>query len=186
MPFRDFLGGKYGRDLVSSQVYLAKEVLAEIPDQITGYMKQKGFQPKPPQKAPLEPQVSMDQGYGYSTADQPAVQQKPPTQATAPPVSPPPSFNNAQQAPANHAPYGAQPQPPVPYGAQPQPPAPYGAQQQPPAPYGAQQQPPAPYGGQPAAPYPPHGNSFHGGYPPQPVATGAPQTNFGGYPQQQW
>ncbi len=48
VPFREFMGGKYGNDLSVSQVYLAKEVLAEIPEQITGWMKKHGVQPKPP------------------------------------------------------------------------------------------------------------------------------------------
>ena len=29
------------------QAYLAKEVLAEVPEQITGWMKHRGIQPKP-------------------------------------------------------------------------------------------------------------------------------------------
>ena len=48
VPFRDFIGGRYGSDLQTSQTYLAKEVLAEIPDQITGYMKKHGIKPRPP------------------------------------------------------------------------------------------------------------------------------------------
>ncbi len=48
VPFRDFLGGKYGTDATISQAYLAKEVLAEIPEQITGWMKKHGVQPRPP------------------------------------------------------------------------------------------------------------------------------------------
>ena len=47
VPFRDFLGGKYGSDPTVAQAYLAKEVLAEVPDQITGWMKRRGVQPKP-------------------------------------------------------------------------------------------------------------------------------------------
>ena len=34
MSFREFIGGSFGNDLNRSQVMLAKEVLAEIPDQV--------------------------------------------------------------------------------------------------------------------------------------------------------
>ena len=39
VPFREFIGGKYSSDLSVSHVYLAKEVLAEIPDQILRWME---------------------------------------------------------------------------------------------------------------------------------------------------
>ncbi|ESN89865.1 hypothetical protein HELRODRAFT_91316 [Helobdella robusta] len=39
VPFREFIGGCYGDDLGRSQAMLAKEVLAEIPDQFLSYMK---------------------------------------------------------------------------------------------------------------------------------------------------
>jgi len=48
VPFRDFIGGRHGNDLALSQAYLAKEVLAEVPDQVVGYMKKKGVRPHPP------------------------------------------------------------------------------------------------------------------------------------------
>ena len=48
MPFREFIGGTYGDDLNRSQVMLAKEVLAEIPDQVMSYMKKYGVKPNPP------------------------------------------------------------------------------------------------------------------------------------------
>ncbi len=47
VPFRDFLSGKYGRDPNIAQAYLAKEVLAEVPGQITGWMRKRGIEPKP-------------------------------------------------------------------------------------------------------------------------------------------
>jgi len=34
-----------------SQAYLAKEVLAEIPDQVTEFMKKNGIRPRPPPNA---------------------------------------------------------------------------------------------------------------------------------------
>jgi len=37
-----------------SQAYLAKEVLAEIPDQVTLYMKKNNIKPRPP-AAPAQP-----------------------------------------------------------------------------------------------------------------------------------
>ncbi|CAH1784993.1 unnamed protein product [Owenia fusiformis] len=48
VPFRDFIGGLSGHDLALSQARLAKEVLAEIPEQFTSYMKSKGIKPRPP------------------------------------------------------------------------------------------------------------------------------------------
>jgi len=48
VPFRNFVGGRYGSNLATSQVYLAKEVLAEIPDQVTEFMKRNGIRPRPP------------------------------------------------------------------------------------------------------------------------------------------
>ena len=39
MPFRDFVGGRYGADMQLSKVALAREVLAEIPDQVLQYMR---------------------------------------------------------------------------------------------------------------------------------------------------
>ena len=43
VPFRDFVGKSTNQIL--SQARLAKEVLAEIPDQLCGYMKAKGIKP---------------------------------------------------------------------------------------------------------------------------------------------
>lgn len=48
VPFREFIGGLYGNDLTRSQAMLAKEVLAEIPDQFLSYMRKNGVRPKPP------------------------------------------------------------------------------------------------------------------------------------------
>lgn len=46
VPMNRFLGS--GGNWVHSMVDLAKEVLYEVPEQITSYMKLKGFQPRPP------------------------------------------------------------------------------------------------------------------------------------------
>ena len=49
VPFREFLtSGRQAQDLVRSQARLAKEVLAEVPDQFISYMKKKGIKPRPP------------------------------------------------------------------------------------------------------------------------------------------
>jgi len=48
VSFREFIGGSFGDDLNRSQVMLAKEVLAEIPDQVMSYMKKYGVKPSPP------------------------------------------------------------------------------------------------------------------------------------------
>lgn len=58
VPFRDFVGGRYGSNLAVSQAYLAKEVLAEVPDQVTGYMRKNGIKPRPPPALEAEPRGS--------------------------------------------------------------------------------------------------------------------------------
>jgi hypothetical protein len=45
VPFRNF---QNLRNVSAAKAYLAKEVLAEIPDQIVGYMKSRNIQPKKP------------------------------------------------------------------------------------------------------------------------------------------
>jgi len=55
VPFRNFLKG--GSNSHSAGLYLAKEVLAEVPEQFVGYMKANGIVPKPPISNPtrIEP-----------------------------------------------------------------------------------------------------------------------------------
>ena len=55
VPFRNFL--RQGIDSQISRLHLAKEVLAEIPDQFIGYMKANRIVPKPPVNNPtrIEP-----------------------------------------------------------------------------------------------------------------------------------
>ena len=48
VSFREFIGSTFGSDLDRSQVMLAKEVLAEIPDQVMSYMKKYSVKPNPP------------------------------------------------------------------------------------------------------------------------------------------
>jgi hypothetical protein len=48
VPFREFIGGRFGNDLARSQAMLAKEVLAEIPDQFMSYMKKNNIKPQQP------------------------------------------------------------------------------------------------------------------------------------------
>ncbi|CAE1170587.1 Copine-7,Copine-B,Protein BONZAI 1,Copine-3,Copine-A,Copine-8,Copine-E,Copine-9,Copine-D,Copine-2,Nicotinic receptor-associated protein 1,Protein BONZAI 2,Copine-6,Copine-5,Protein BONZAI 3,Copine-4,Copine-1 [Acanthosepion pharaonis] len=47
VPFREFIGGQYSNNMQVSQAYLAKEVLAEIPEQFLSYMKTHRIEPKP-------------------------------------------------------------------------------------------------------------------------------------------
>lgn len=55
VPFRNFL--RQGLNSQMSRLHLAKEVLAEIPDQFIGYMKVNNIKPKPPVNNPtrIEP-----------------------------------------------------------------------------------------------------------------------------------
>ncbi|CAG5116881.1 unnamed protein product, partial [Candidula unifasciata] len=46
VPFRDLVRGQPGADINMSKMTLAKEVLAEIPDQVVLYMKKRNIQPK--------------------------------------------------------------------------------------------------------------------------------------------
>ena len=58
VPFREFLGSQYGNNAQVSQAHLAREVLAEVPAQVTGFMKKRGFKPKappPPVQTPAGP-----------------------------------------------------------------------------------------------------------------------------------
>ncbi|XP_069101627.1 copine-8-like [Argopecten irradians] len=48
VPFRDFLRGANGSNMQMCQAALAKEVLAEIPEQFLSYMKAHNFKPRPP------------------------------------------------------------------------------------------------------------------------------------------
>ncbi|XP_067125347.1 copine-5-like isoform X3 [Centruroides vittatus] len=50
VPFREFLSGE---NWSTSQVLLAKEVLAELPDQFLEYMKKHNIKPKPKPQAPV-------------------------------------------------------------------------------------------------------------------------------------
>lgn len=45
MPFREFMNNRYGNNMQLSQAALAKEVLAEIPDQFLSYMNKHNFKP---------------------------------------------------------------------------------------------------------------------------------------------
>jgi len=48
VPFLEFSAQRPGDNLMSTKARLAKEVLAEIPDQFISYMKARGIRPKPP------------------------------------------------------------------------------------------------------------------------------------------
>ena len=51
VPLRNFLGDRFQNNSQASQAHLAKEVLAEIPSQITLYMKNRGIKPRAPPPA---------------------------------------------------------------------------------------------------------------------------------------
>jgi hypothetical protein len=46
VPFTQFVSA--GMDSQMSRLHLAREVLAEVPDQFVGFMKSRGIRPKPP------------------------------------------------------------------------------------------------------------------------------------------
>lgn len=50
MPFRDYVD-RTGNHVLS-MARLARDVLAEIPDQLVSYMKAQGIRPRPPPEAP--------------------------------------------------------------------------------------------------------------------------------------
>ena len=50
MPFRDYVD-RTGNHVLS-MARLARDVLAEIPDQLVSYMKSQGIRPRPPPAAP--------------------------------------------------------------------------------------------------------------------------------------
>jgi hypothetical protein len=88
VPFRNFLGG--GGSMHVSQAFLAKEVLAEIPDQIISYMKRYNIKPRPPQPSPIP---------GYRRSAPPVGNSAPPVGNRAPPypqqnvpMEPPPAY----------------------------------------------------------------------------------------------
>ncbi|KAK7102330.1 copine-8-like [Littorina saxatilis] len=47
VPFRDFIGGQFGTDIELSKGALAREVLAEVPDQVLEYMRKYDIPAKP-------------------------------------------------------------------------------------------------------------------------------------------
>ena len=56
VPMRQFLvGGAQGQPAQTCQAALAKEVLAEIPDQVVQYMKKYNIQPRPPPTSAAAP-----------------------------------------------------------------------------------------------------------------------------------
>ncbi|CAH1784239.1 unnamed protein product [Owenia fusiformis] len=154
VPFRNFMSGRHGSNPAAMQQHLAKEVLAEIPEQVVYYMKKYNVKPKPP------PPVS-------STMSEP-----PPTGAmSAMSTAPPPG---APGAPPQGAYPGAPPQGAYP-GAPPQGIPPQGAYPGAP-PQGAYP------GAPPQAPYP--GAPPQAGYPGGPPSGPPPRTvpSQGGYP----
>lgn len=100
VPFRDFMGGQYGGNAQISQAALAKEVLAEIPDQVVQYMLANKIAPKPPRQDVLLPGQS------------PAPQNPPPGQNQPPGQNPPPPQNQGPMPSWASPPPGAPSAPP--------------------------------------------------------------------------
>ncbi|XP_071174493.1 copine-8-like isoform X2 [Mytilus edulis] len=173
VPFRDFLGGKFGSNMNISQAALAKEVLAEIPDQIIQYMKAHGVKPKPAKanvqlpgqqsNVPSQPPPSFQQSQGQPGYPQGQGQAMP--QAGYPGQA---SFNG--RPPQGSGPPGG---PPYPGG---QGGAPSGSA--PPYPQGQ--------GVPPGRPPPPQVGSQQSGAPPYPAQgqTGTQQSGAPPYPAQ--
>ncbi|XP_048738770.2 copine-8-like isoform X2 [Ostrea edulis] len=90
VPFRDFLGGQFGGNTQVSQAALAKEVLAEIPQQVVQYMQANKITPKPPRTDIALP--------GQNPAQQNQAQNQPPP--------PPPQNQGSLPAWANPPPGG--------------------------------------------------------------------------------
>ncbi|XP_074646733.1 copine-8-like isoform X2 [Tubulanus polymorphus] len=140
VPFRDFMT-KYGS---LSKAYLAKEVLAEVPNQVTQYMKMRGIKPHPPPPAREIPEL-------------------PPDEVIPPQMAPPPrndSLGRSSPSTGASAPYPS-------HGAPIQGTTPYPGQAGHPggAPYPASGGSPYHHGGQ----MPPGGSPYHQsgpGYPP--------------------
>lgn len=103
VPFRDFMGGQYGGNAQISQAALAKEVLAEIPDQVVQYMLANKIAPKPPRPDVLLP--------GQSPAPQ-----NPPAGQNPPPGQNPPSPQNQGPMPSWASPPPGAPSAPPPAG----------------------------------------------------------------------
>ncbi|XP_033110613.1 copine-8-like [Anneissia japonica] len=61
VPFREYIGGVASGNLLLSQARLAKDVLAEVPDQFLSYMKKQGIKPnaEPQQNQSLQVQATM-------------------------------------------------------------------------------------------------------------------------------
>ncbi|XP_021369991.1 copine-8-like isoform X3 [Mizuhopecten yessoensis] len=119
VPFRDFLGGKFGNNMQVSQAALAKEVLAEIPDQFLQYMKANNIKPKPPQenvRMPGQGAPSIPPPQGGAPNMPP--QQGMPNQGTSPyPQGPAPAYPQGgpqQNAPSRPPPPGGAAAPPYP------------------------------------------------------------------------
>ena len=93
VPFRDFIGGRHGNDLVRSQAQLAKEVLAEIPEQFLSYMKAHGVKPKPPLQRQSTFTGSVAGSVAGSVPPSPAPSQQSAAAAASRYPEPPPAYS---------------------------------------------------------------------------------------------
>ncbi|KAK3101053.1 hypothetical protein FSP39_000607, partial [Pinctada imbricata] len=154
VPFREFLGGGGGNSNIA-QAALAKEVLAEIPDQIIQYMKANNIAPKPPKANVNVPGNNPNQGVQGPGPNQggPVGQIPPQGQNVGGPAS---SWAPQQQGTTPYPGSG----PTAPQGNAPTYPG-----SAPSAPHGSA--PPYP-GGSGSSPYPAQTNQSWGGMPPPP------------------
>lgn len=97
VTMRDFLGNQSGGYLNTDTIMenLAREVLYEVPDQLTGYMKRRGFTPKsrddpwqrdspPDEYDPIMDNILSSTQASSPTGVYPTIQH---LQATAPPIN---------------------------------------------------------------------------------------------------
>ncbi|BFZ10964.1 hypothetical protein BsWGS_14003 [Bradybaena similaris] len=89
VPFRNFLSGG---NMHVSQAFLAKEVLAEIPDQIISYMQRYNIKPRPPKPSPILGHTAADRRQSLlgPTAADLQHRQSPPYSPSMPMEPPPP------------------------------------------------------------------------------------------------
>ncbi|ESO91350.1 hypothetical protein LOTGIDRAFT_228802 [Lottia gigantea] len=92
VPFRDFIGGRYGNDMNLSKGYLAKEILAEVPEQVVQYMKKRGIAPQKPSQNARSVVNTQPTAMGSQRGAAPP----PPMGNSRGPVPPAPVGNNAQ------------------------------------------------------------------------------------------
>ncbi|CAD6194525.1 unnamed protein product [Caenorhabditis auriculariae] len=118
VPLRNFLSptnAMQGKEADHAMAMLAKEVLAEVPLQLTSYMKSRSFKPRPPNDPwPRDPEPTPEQLAAAEGAHYPPQNQYPQNGGYGAPLPPPhqPIYPNPNQ------PYPQYPQNPSPYPPQ--------------------------------------------------------------------